>query len=91
MSSWARFRLPLAAVIIFALGVGLNIVVSSRGIVIPVLLLWPLLVTLLFGMVIWAIGGMFLIKRVWFWLWGAPWDAAGYIAGKSKTPEEPED
>jgi hypothetical protein len=91
MGSWARFRLPIAAIIIFGLGVVLNIIVSSRGIVIPVLLLWPLLVTLLFGMVIWAIGGMFLIKRVWFWLWGAPWDAAGYIAGKPKTQKEPED
>jgi hypothetical protein len=91
MSSWARFRLPLAAVIIFAIGVGLNYVVSSRGIFFPAAWLWPLLVTLLFGMVIWAIGGMFLIKRVWFWLWGAPWDAAGYIAGKPKTPKDPED
>ncbi len=91
MGSWARFRLPIAAVIIFGLGVVLNYVVFSRGIVIPVLWLWPLLVTLLFGMVIWAIGGMFLIKRVWFWLWGAPWDAAGYIAGKPKTPEESDD
>ena len=40
---------------------------------------------------IWAAGGMFLVKRVWFWLWGAPWDAAGYIAGKPKTPEDSDD
>ncbi|HJN39641.1 MAG TPA: hypothetical protein QGH28_05640 [Chloroflexota bacterium] len=86
MNKWARLRLPIVAVIIFFLGVGLNFVVSSYGIVIPFLLIWPILVITIFGLIIWAIGSMTLVKRVWYWLWGAPWDAAGYIASRPKSP-----
>ena len=74
-----------------ALGVVLNAIVYSRGIIIPALWIWPILVTLLFGLIIWAAGGMLLVKRVWFWLWGAPWDAAGYIARKPSPPEDSND
>lgn len=90
-SGWARLRLPIAFLIIFGLGVALNAIVYSRGIIIPALWIWPILVTLLFGLIIWAAGGMLLVKRVWFWLWGAPWDAAGYIARKPSPPEDSND
>lgn len=90
-SKWARLRLPIAFLIIFGLGVALNAIVYSRGIVIPALWIWPILVAVFFGLIIWAAGGMLLVKRVWFWLWGAPWDAAGYIAGKTKSPEDSDD
>lgn len=90
-NNWTRLRLPIAAMIVFLLGVGLNFLFYSRGIIIPALWVWPVLVTVLFGLVIWAIGGIVLVKRVWYWLWGAPWDAAGYIASKPKAPKDPEE
>ena len=90
-SWWAKARLPIAALLIFGLGVLLNFAVSSTGIVIPALWLWPLLVLTVFLGVIWAVGGNVLVRRVWYWIWGAPWDAAGWIADKSSRGEGEQD
>jgi len=79
----ALIRLPLVALALWVVGILLNYLAYSNGIIIPALWAWPTFVGLFSILVIWAIGGGFLVKRVWYWLFGAPWDAAGYIAGKS--------
>lgn len=85
MSGWARLRLPAAVLLIAAAGMGLNFIFYSRGIVIPALWIWPLSVGFIAFVVIWAIGSMRLVRRIWWWLWGAPWDAAGWMAQRGRV------
>ncbi len=82
----SNIPIRLVAAVLIAVGIGLviNYLIRQAGFVIPFAWLPPLVVLLFAGLIVWTVGGMFLVKRSWFWLWGAPWDAAGYIAAKSK-------
>ena len=66
-----------------SIGLAINYAVRQAGFVVPFAWLPPLLVLGMAALIAWTIGGFVLVKRLWFWLWGAPWDAAGYIASKS--------
>ena len=86
-------NIPIRLVVVFliavAIGLLINYAIRQAGFVVPFAWLPPLVVLGLAALVAWTIGGFFLVKRLWFWLWGAPWDAAGYIASKAK--KEPGD
>lgn len=76
-------RLVVAVLLAVAAGLAINYAVLQAGFLIPFAWLPPLLVVCFAALIVWAIGGGILVKRVWYWLFGAPWDAAGYIAKKS--------
>ena len=77
-------RLVVVFLLIVAIGLVINYAARQAGFIIPFAWLPPLVVLGLAALTAWTVGGLLLVKRLWFWLWGAPWDAAGYIAGKSK-------
>ncbi len=85
VNRWARLRLPLAVLLITTAGMGLNFFFYSRGVVIPALWIWPLTIGFIAFVIIWAIGAMRLVRRIWWWLWGAPWDAAGWMARRGQV------
>jgi len=80
-------NIPIRLVVIFlfivAIGLIINYAVKQAGFVVPFAWLPPLLVLGFAALSAWTIGGLLLVRRIWFWLWGAPWDAAGFIAAKS--------
>lgn len=80
-------RLVVAVLIAVALGLFVNYAAGQAGFQMPFAWLPPLLIIGFAALIVWTIGGGFLVKRLWYWLWGAPWDAAGYIAGKSSKDQ----